>query len=129
MATPSQPRHPLSSPRARLIYLFLCWKAVLLLIAFSSPGYGYDTSTSLFLGDAAQPAIADKVTSSRERSWLWPCVAKLLRWDAIYLIALSRRGYLFEQDWAFGSVFPKAVALFSTGTHCTAQAAAHLEQG
>lgn len=114
MAQPSQPRRPLS-PAAHLLLIFACWKAVLSLVALSSPGFGYDTSTSLFLADATQSLAANGAQFSFDRSWLRTCMAKLLRWDAIYFVAISQRGYLFEQDWAFGSGYPIVVALFSRG--------------
>lgn len=65
-----------------LLYLtgaFSAWKLLLLIVAWSAPGEGYDTSTSLL-----------------------PHFNKLVRWDAIYYVQTAHRGHVFEQEWAFG---------------------------
>lgn len=59
--------------------IFASWKALLLLVAWSAPGDGYDTSTTLL-----------------------PYSNKLVRWDAIYFVQMAQRGHVFEQEWAFG---------------------------
>ena len=75
---------PLAYPKASLAVLYILWKFFLLLVAISSPGSGYDTSTSLL------PQPQSLLTS------------KLVRWDAIYFTQIAQRGYVFEQEWAFG---------------------------
>lgn len=84
-------RHPLFG----LILTFIAWKAILLCVAFTSPGPGYDTSTTLL--DFSTSTSLSGVDP--EQTWvLW----KLVRWDAIYYTSIAQRGHLFEQDWAFG---------------------------
>lgn len=94
-----------SRPIRTLVGLFLCWKLVLLLVASCSPGPGYDTSAGL----------AD--SSSREELpvVLRHLVSKLLRWDAVYYVKVAERDYLFEQEWAFGWGFTRAIAI---GSEC-----------
>ena len=75
---------PLAYPKASLAVLYVLWKLFLLLVAIGSPGSGYDTSTSLL------PQPQSLLTS------------KLVRWDAIYYTQIAQRGYVFEQEWAFG---------------------------
>ncbi|KAG4443790.1 hypothetical protein IFR05_000690 [Cadophora sp. M221] len=98
---------PQDNPIRSLITLFVGWKALLLLIATCSPGLGYDTSASLFYGgpdhDDQLPLVLRYI------------VGKLTRWDAIYFVKASRRGYLFEQEWAFGWGFTRLIALCVEG--------------
>ncbi|KAL5329206.1 hypothetical protein ACEPPN_002716 [Leptodophora sp. 'Broadleaf-Isolate-01'] len=98
---------PQNNPIRSLITLFVGWKALLLLVATCSPGLGYDTSTSLFYGgpnhDNPLPLALRYI------------VGKLTRWDAIYFVKASRRGYLFEQEWAFGWGFTRVIALCVEG--------------
>ncbi|KAB5583256.1 GPI mannosyltransferase 2 [Coniochaeta sp. 2T2.1] len=88
-------RHPVRT----IIAVFAAWKLFLFLIAAGSTvvGPAYDTSASLAL-DAAS---AGKTNSSGSA---YPKVlARLTSWDAIYYTQVARRGYLYEQEWAFGS--------------------------
>ncbi|KAF4635351.1 hypothetical protein G7Y89_g2743 [Cudoniella acicularis] len=97
----------LGNPLRNLVGLFIFWKILLLLVACGSPGPGYDTSTSLVL-----------LHKSDDTSALQPIlqyvVNKLTRWDAIYFVQVSNRGYLFEQEWAFGWGFTRLIAFFIT---------------
>jgi GPI mannosyltransferase 2 len=98
-----------------LTTLFVVWKTLILVIACCSPGPGYDTSTSLLLptngsGDGrALPAVLQYI------------VGKLTRWDAIYFVKVANRGYLFEQEWAFGWGFTRIIALGTAGETTTSQ--------
>ncbi|RHZ56633.1 hypothetical protein CDV55_100326, partial [Aspergillus turcosus] len=70
------------------------------------PGPGYDTSTTLGRlnrnatnADRDEPFIAIlRVVST-----------KLTRWDAIYFTEVASRGYVFEQEWAWGLGFTKLI--------------------
>lgn len=103
-------RRPLATPRASLVIVFAAWKTLLLLMAFASPGPGYDTSTTLLLGrDAAASA---QVTASVP--WT-PTIgerlaSKLTRWDAIYFSVAAERGYHYEQEWAFSWALNRFIA-------------------
>ncbi|TPX10140.1 uncharacterized protein E0L32_001337 [Thyridium curvatum] len=83
--------HPLTD----LTGLFVAWKAFLLAIAAgTSVGPRYDTSGSLLdLGRHGAPALP-------------LLVQRLMSWDAFYFVQTARRGYLFEQEWAFGTGLP-----------------------
>ncbi|KAI0102231.1 GPI mannosyltransferase 2 [Nemania sp. FL0031] len=90
-------------PLRSLSYVFLFWKTFLLTIALgsgvSSP---YDTSSTLLSTNQAtyHESIFDLAT-------------RLTRWDAIYFIQASRRGYVFEQEWAFASGLPTVISFLS----------------
>ncbi|MCJ1391525.1 ER membrane glycoprotein subunit of the GPI transamidase complex-like protein [Xylographa bjoerkii] len=92
------PAHPLKHPKVSLVIMFFAWKLLLLLVAFSSPGQGYDTSTCL---------IAPSIST---------LPGKLVRWDAIYFTQAAQRNYIFEQEWAFSLVFSQLLAYLAKGT-------------
>ena len=103
---------PLDHPKKFLVLSFVTWKLILLCIAFTSPGPGYDTSSFLFHSDldlAQTKSRAGWEPASRLRS--------LVRWDAIYFTETARRGYLWEQEWAFGWGFSNLVAVTRKGGH------------
>ncbi|KAF2866932.1 GPI mannosyltransferase 2 [Massariosphaeria phaeospora] len=81
---------------ARLVVVFVAWKAALLLLAAFAPGPGYDTS-GLILSSDSTHRHADF------QSWALPSrlMLKLLRWDALYFVKAAQRGYHYEQEWAF----------------------------
>lgn len=85
---------------------FASWKLLILLVAKLTPGLGYDTSTTLL-----------------------PSTNKLVRWDAIYYVEITRRGHVFEQEWAFDGL-SSALAVISHGgletTILTAVCVAHV---
>ncbi|KAL2075837.1 hypothetical protein VTL71DRAFT_780 [Oculimacula yallundae] len=95
---------PQDDPIRSLITLFIGWKALLLLVAACSPGLGYDTSGGLLYGELGH--------DNQLPLALHYIVGKLTRWDAIYFLKTSHRGYLFEQEWAFGWGFTRLVAFF-----------------
>lgn len=100
------------SPYRSLIICFILWKVILLSIAYLSPGQGYDTSTSLLLHQSHAASETVKDTSQ----WLkYGLVNKLVRWDAIYFAQISSRGYVFEQEWAFGWGFTRLVSRAGKG--------------
>lgn len=93
------------SPPKSLIGAFFAWKALLLAIAIGSGvGPAYDTSSTL---------VTPEIPTSNESTF--DLATKLTRWDSIYFIQASRRGYLFEQEWAFGSGLPTVIVFFTQG--------------
>lgn len=94
-----------SRPFLALTATFVTWKLLLLAIAFTAPGVGYDTCSSL-LDDYGQLDYLE--TPRRLRN-----ILKLVRWDAIYFTALAHRGHYFEQEWAFGKGISTLVSLIA----------------
>ncbi|KAI1100073.1 glycosyltransferase family 76 protein [Jackrogersella minutella] len=91
------------TPVPTLLTTFFAWKTLLLAIAIgSNVGAAYDTSTTLL-----SPEIASSHESTFDLS------TKLTRWDSIYFIQASRRGHLFEQEWAFGSGLPTVISFLT----------------
>ena len=95
-----------------LVVLFCIWKVLLFSIIVLAPGPGYDTSSTLLV-DAGSSVVPAKETQQVATSV--PPVLKFVRWDAIYFTQITRRGYVFEQEWAFGPGFPTVVGLFQRG--------------
>jgi len=94
-------RQPHNAPISSLIFLFLSWKLLLQSIAFVSPGPGYDTSTQILFqsyGLNVNLPFQENIALSLGET----LAHKLSRWDAIYFATSSVRGYLYEQEWAFG---------------------------
>jgi phosphatidylinositol glycan class V len=93
----------------KLVALFSAWKALLLVVAYASPGPGYDTSTSL-LFDRYQTHSVSFLGTHLERLLL-----RLTRWDAIYFASSSERGHLYEQEWAFSWFHARITSALSHG--------------
>jgi Mannosyltransferase (PIG-V) len=94
-------------PTISLILLFWAWKALLFAIIVNSPGSGYDTSTTL---------LPFGVSNTVERSHIprfSSIFLRFVRWDSIYFVQIAERGYLFEQEWAFGCGYAKLLSLLS----------------
>ncbi|KAF8419701.1 GPI mannosyltransferase 2 [Tirmania nivea] len=87
----------LQSPRLTLLSLFLLTRLVYFTVALLTPSPAYDSSTNLIL--PAQDA-------SGHVGICWSLLTKLAerltRWDALYFVKVAERGYLREQEWAFG---------------------------
>lgn len=91
-------------PVQSLVTAFLAWKTLLFLFAAGSlAGGAYDTSASLALDGSGNTTSTPTI------------IARLTSWDAIYFTKVARRGYLFEQEWAFGSGLPILVAFLTRG--------------
>ena len=83
----------LSTPQASLFRAFAAWKSLLLAIAVGSGvGQPYDTSTTLH-------NTRDLPPNSEAP---WDIGSKLTRWDALYFVQTACKGYVHEQDRAFG---------------------------
>ncbi|EJT80331.1 GPI mannosyltransferase 2 [Gaeumannomyces tritici R3-111a-1] len=88
-----------SSPTSTVIRLFAAWKGTLLLIALGSAivGPAYDTSGGLLLADRGGDILDNHSTTA-----VSAVLTRLVSWDAIYFVESADRGYVFEQEWAFG---------------------------
>jgi phosphatidylinositol glycan class V len=93
-----------------LTICFVFWKALLIGIALTSPGPGYDTSTTLLKHEIEEPHLDLQAHGGLSES-----LSKFVRWDAIYFTQISLRGYMFEQEWAFGWGFVKLLAFLMLG--------------
>lgn len=102
-------------PHQALIAFFLGWKALLLAIAAGSAAVSppYDTSAGINLLLSADGSGA--LTASTNQSAL---LARLTSWDAVYYVKAATRGYLFEQEWAFGSGVPTLISIIIKGGFC-----------
>jgi len=105
-------KDPLKNPIQSLSLVFILWKTLLFIVAFLSPGPGYDTSTNLLFHDESLNTI-DNNWSAVVASHI---VSRLVRWDAIYFVQTSHREYVHEQEYAFGMGFSQSVSLL---TSCT----------
>lgn len=95
-----------TNPYATLTVIFVGWKVLLLAIAVGSQvAPTYDTSSSLLLTPDQQLHLHPIRTF----------LTRLTSWDAIYFVKAAQRGYLFEQEWAFGSALPRCVSLLLRG--------------
>jgi Mannosyltransferase (PIG-V) len=95
-----------------LLVLFCIWKFVLFGIILSAPGPGYDTSSTLLFDSGSPAASTAKI---KDVAAGFPRALNFVRWDAIYFAQIAQRGYLFEQEWAFGPGFPSLIALLRRG--------------
>ncbi|KAL4752929.1 hypothetical protein BDW72DRAFT_169952 [Aspergillus terricola var. indicus] len=100
----------LSRPVISLSVAFWIWKAILFVAIISSPGLGYDTSSSLLplLANGSVEAAPDNKNLSL------PIPLKFVRWDSIYFVHIGQTGYVFEQEWAFSSTYGYLVNFLSS---------------
>jgi len=104
-----QPEHVLSHPYRTLTAAFAVWKLFLFTVAVgSSVGDAYDTSAAL--------AVLGNDESSSPPTLIGRLATRFASWDAIYFVSAARRGYLFEQEWAFGTALPLAIRGIIAGT-------------
>jgi phosphatidylinositol glycan class V len=100
---------------ARLLCLFCAWKALLLAVVLAGPGDsdgGYDSSTQLHLGGAGSSGATHLAPLAPLAERL---LRRLTRWDAVYFTQTAARGYVREQEWAFGWGFAAALRYASRG--------------
>ncbi|EED24390.1 DUF409 domain protein [Talaromyces stipitatus ATCC 10500] len=100
----------LRNPVRSLLVLFLAWKAILFPIIANCPGLGYDTSTNL-LASAVAPSLPTWFSVQASSSGIW----NFVRWDAIYFVRVAERGYLYEQEWAWGYGYTRLLSFLSSG--------------
>ncbi|GAB7350441.1 hypothetical protein MBLNU459_g1048t1 [Dothideomycetes sp. NU459] len=104
-----------------LVFVFVLWKTLLLCVACASPGPGYDTSTQLLIPTASsKDAFVIRVLSH--------VAHKLVRWDSVFFVNIADRGYLFEQEWAFGWGFTRLVSFAAKVVYLPAEASSLLVQ-
>lgn len=96
----------LEYPILSLTTYFILWKVLLFAIALTSPGPGYDTSTLLLKTDDG-----NIVPDAGGLNAISSLLSSYVRWDALYFTQIARRGFIFEQEWAFGWGFTKLLAL------------------
>jgi phosphatidylinositol glycan class V len=112
---------PHHTPYRTLLTTFTAWKAFLLLLTLGSTlaGDAYDTSAGLVVQGPPRPGTGTGTGNSSHgggggsSSLLWAAATtlatRLASWDAIYFVSSARRGYRFEQEWAFGAGLPGVV--------------------
>ncbi|KAL2162086.1 hypothetical protein VTH06DRAFT_7871 [Thermothelomyces fergusii] len=105
---------PQPRPFRTLLASFVAWKLFLLAIALGSivAGDAYDTSAGLLLLQAhgGEENNRNATAAGRPPEGLGiRLVSRLTSWDALYFVSIARRGYLFEQEWAFGTGLPFTV--------------------
>jgi GPI mannosyltransferase 2 len=96
----------LRKPVVALTICFTLWKTLLLTIAYMSSGPGYDTSTTLLAAGRSPADVGGTLA---------PLATRLTRWDAIYFVKIAQRGYLHEQEWAFGWGWTRLLSLIVKG--------------
>ncbi|KAF2749548.1 glycosyltransferase family 76 protein [Sporormia fimetaria CBS 119925] len=103
-------RLSLSSPAVNglgtLTLIFVAWKALLFFLIAFCPGPGYDTSAQILLdvsrnqhGSSALSSVFDRLAMGH------------LRWDAFYFVSAAKRGYVYEQEWAFSRSYSALLAV------------------
>jgi phosphatidylinositol glycan class V len=104
------------SPYWSILIVFNCWKSLLSLIAFSTPSPAYDTSTTLALLHTNDRAHQDySIRHSVVIKTLKTFCSSLTRWDAIYFSKIAERGYINEEEWAFGWGHSRAIVMTRQG--------------
>ena len=93
-------------PWGTLTAFFVLWKTIIFLIALTSPGSGYDTSTTLL--DWSSDGVNDKLATA---------LSKFVRWDAIYFTHITEHGHVFEQEWAFGTGLSSMLRFISSSMY------------
>lgn len=107
---------PKIRPLLVLTQAFVLWKIVLFAIVALRPGPDYDTSTELFFElQSSAPATQALAPSGI----VFQFIAKLIRWDAMYYVSIAERGFVYEQEWAFGWGFTSLVRAAARCKHAS----------
>ena len=104
---------PIQKPLFLLALVFVSWKTILFVAILSSPGPGYDTSTSLL--EVLHSVPTNQSLLRPTAAILQTPILKFVRWDAIYFTHIALEGHVFEQEWAFGVGLSSPVSLISSG--------------
>ena len=98
------------NPKRYLALYWAAWKLIFFILALASPGIGYDTSTDVLLvAQSTHQSLLQAFDQIRHG------LQKFVRWDAIYFTKIAQRGYLFEQEWAFGWGFTRMLHFGAEG--------------
>ncbi|KAF2659966.1 glycosyltransferase family 76 protein [Lophiostoma macrostomum CBS 122681] len=87
-----------------LVWTFVAWKSFLTLLTALCPGPGYDTSGLVLFGEIGHRHAAFPSSSYQDRIAL-----NLFRWDSLYFVMAAKRGYRYEQEWAFSWAYSKGL--------------------
>ncbi|KAK4666011.1 ER membrane glycoprotein subunit of the GPI transamidase complex-like protein [Podospora pseudopauciseta] len=109
--TPSTRIISSAQPYRTLVTAFLIWKAVLFAIALGSTlvGDAYDTSADLLVHGGVEAATTGQQRAQQPLGLSGGLVSRFASWDAIYFLSSAKRGYIYEQEWAFGAGLPIVV--------------------
>ncbi|KAJ4413580.1 ER membrane glycoprotein subunit of the GPI transamidase complex-like protein [Neurospora sp. IMI 360204] len=104
----SKVSNALTHPTRTIIKSFILWKLFLLAIAVGSTlvnDRAYDTSADLLLIGNGEPLSVNDGNGVAEllRNFGKRLVTRFTSWDAIYFVSSAKRGYVYEQEWAFGT--------------------------
>jgi GPI mannosyltransferase 2 len=102
-------REPIKNPILQLTFIFALWRTFLFAIALFTPSPPYDTSASRIL-TPIHPEDSAIVSGLK-----YFC-EKLTRWDGIYYLKVAERGYVNEQEWAFGWGYTLVMGNLGQGT-------------
>jgi len=104
-----RPHCNMRRPYVQILVAFLSWKFLLYTIACVTPSPAYDTSTRLAWFPKTVPSHAG-LDHAGSRLVKRLC-DRLTRWDAVYFTKIAERGYVNEQEWAFGWGYTRAIAV------------------
>lgn len=97
----------------QLMLIFCAWKSLLLLLAASCPGPGYDTSALILLDPSSHRHQNINSLPRYDR-----LILNLFRWDAFYFVKAAERGHIYEQEWAFSWAYAKLLGLTGRCERC-----------